>query len=560
MLRWRRVSNIAAAFVAALFVFPSAANADESVGSTRFEAAAWMEPLAELLVTEDADARDDGAYDELIARVLNEEPVWSDVADAIRSMSYPDLQTSGDAELRATVCTDGVERPWVLVPPSGYDPAHPTPLLVVLHGGVGRATLIDDPLEYATESHFVGLARDRGWFALLPFGQIEATWWDEVGYESIESLVRTVKREYNIDDDRVYMSGFSDGASAGFFFAMTMPTDYAAIVALNGHIGVGSLDGDQPTYAQNMAAVPVYATTTFDDGLYPSWKMQGTIEMAQRAGGDILYRELAGEHDLTPFAGTEMPLIGDFLDRHPRDPFPPSIQWESTGALFGRCRWISIDAYAPGKTARWHRDYNVEMIDDRITFGFHPDWDGSEEGNGIPVDGLSDGDYPATRMGLLAGDVIVGAGTPAAEEERATVMDIGTLDDLNAFKETLERGDAFSLVVMRDEGRMTLDGALDPVGYYNIFKREVPTAAVRAHVSGNRVHIDPSALGAFSVYIYPELFNLDEKITVMVGEDVLFDATVEPDLAYTLRDYLERRDRSMLCAARLSFDLGGRGE
>ncbi len=555
MDRQRRVSIILAAFTAAFLVLPGGAIADEADGSTDVESPAWKEPLAQLLAAED-----DGVRDDLIARVLDLEPAWTDVAEAIRTMPFPDPQTSGDVELRTTLCTDGVERPWVLVPPSDYDPARPTPLLVVLHGGVGRATIIDDPLEYATESHFVGLARDRGWFALLPFGQIDATWWDEVGYDNIESLVRTVKREYNIDDDRIYMSGFSDGASAGFFFAMTMPTDYAAIVALNGHIGVGSLDGDQPTYAQNMAAVPVYATTTFDDGLYPSWKMRSTIHMAQRAGGDILYRELAGEHDLTPFADTEMPLIGDFLERHPRDPFPPSVRWESTGALFGRCRWISIDAYAPGRTAKWHRDHNVEIIDDRITFGFHPDWEGSEEGTGIPVDGLSDGDYPATRMGLLAGDVIVGAGTPATDDERATSMDIGTLDDLNEFKATIERGDAFSLDVLREDERVTLEGALDPVGYYNIFKREVPTAAVRASVSGNRVRVEPSALGEFSVYVYPGLFNLDEKVTVTVGEDVLFDAIVEPDLEYMLRDYLARRDRSMLCAARLSFDLRDGGE
>ncbi len=556
MLRPIRVFALLAACVAAFLVLPVTAVADDSDGGqVSGEVPAWMEPLAELMATTDA-----GAHDELIDRVLEAEPSWSDVAGAIRSMPFPDPQTSGDAELRTTVCTDGVERPWVLVPPSSYDPARPTPLLVVLHGGVSRATIIDDPLEYAVESHFVGLARDRGWFALLPFGQIDATWWDEVGYENIESLIRTVKREYNIDDDRVYMSGFSDGSSAGFFFAMTMPTDYAAIAALNGHIGVGSLDGDQPTYAQNMAAVPVYATTTFNDGLYPSWKMRSTIEMAQDAGGDILYRELAGEHDLTPFADTEMPLIGDFLDRHPRDPFPPFLQWEATGELFGRCRWVSIDAFAPGVPAEWHLDYNVPLIDDRITFGFHPDWDGSEEGNGIPVDGLSDGDYPATRMGLLAGDTIVGAATPATDDERATSMDIGTLDDLNEFKETLERGDAFSLDVLREGVEVTLDGALDPVGYYNIFKREVPTAAIRASVSGNRIRVEPSALGAFSVYIYPQLLNLDERVTVTSGESVLFDAVVEPDLEYTLRDYVERRDRSMLCAAKLSFDLLDMGE
>jgi len=543
--------SIAVAFVAAFLLAAVPAVAQVSAaGRTNAGEPEWAAPLHELLT-----AGDPAVQDELIARVLDADPAWVELVAAIRSTPHPDPRSSGDAELRTTVCADGVERPWVLVPPADYDPAEPTPLLVVLHGGVGRATVIEDPLEYAAESHFVGLARDRGWFALLPFGQIEATWWDEVGYENIESLIRTVKREYNIDDDHVSMAGFSDGASAGFFFAMTMPTDYASIIALNGHIGVGSLDGDQPTYARNMAAVPVYTTTTFDDGLYPSWKMRSTIRMAQEAGGDILYRELAGEHDMDPFAETEVPLIGDFIERHPRDPFPPSLIWEATGELFGRCRWFSIDAYTPGEPAAWHTDYNAAIVDDRITFGFHPNWDADEEGAGVLVDGLSEGDYPATRMGLEAGDVIVAGGRPADASSGKGAIEIASLDDLNAFKATLERGDRFTLDVVREGERVTLAGALDPTGYYNVFKRERPTAAARVSVSGNRVTVEPSMLGEFSIYVYPEIFNLDEPVTVMAGDEVLFDSLVEPDLEYTLRDFIERRDRAMLCAARLSFEL-----
>ncbi len=43
----------------------------------------------------------------------------------------------------------------LLVVPEFYDPSRPTPLLVVLHGGVGRAGIMDDPLGYAAEDGFV---------------------------------------------------------------------------------------------------------------------------------------------------------------------------------------------------------------------------------------------------------------------------------------------------------------------------------------------------------------------------------------------------------------------
>ncbi len=82
----------------------------------------------------------------------------------------------------------------------------------------------------------------------------------------------------------MWLGGFSDGASAAFLYGMVAPNDYAAFVALNGHMGVGSLDGNLPTYAPNLANTPVYAVTTFDDPLYPARVMRRTIEMAREAG------------------------------------------------------------------------------------------------------------------------------------------------------------------------------------------------------------------------------------------------------------------------------------
>lgn len=40
---------------------------------------------------------------------------------------------------------------------------------------------------------------------LFPSEQESATRWDEVGMTNTRKLVRTVKREFNMDDDRVWM-------------------------------------------------------------------------------------------------------------------------------------------------------------------------------------------------------------------------------------------------------------------------------------------------------------------------------------------------------------------
>ncbi len=499
--------------------------------------AGWEEALDVLVA-----AADDADRASLIADVLDYAPSWQEVATRIQSATFPAADTVGQAVLRATVCIDTVERPWVLQIPPDYDPAVPTPLLVVLHGGVGSAKVHDDPLGYVAESEQGALALERGWISVFPFGQAGATWFDEVGMTNIRNLVRAVKRELNVDDDRVWMAGFSDGASAGFAHAMLAPSDYAAFVALNGHMGVASLDFDQSTYAPSMSATPVFATTTFDDGLYPSHKMRRSIEMARDAGADIYYREFPGSHDFDDVKD-ELPAVARFLERHPRDPFPPRIVWETGSGDFGECRWFAIDRITTDEPAPWHEDHNVALTDDRVTIGFQPDYE--FEGTGIRVGILSDGDYPARNIGLKAGDVIV----------KADAARLDSLPDLNEWKGTVKRGDAFEMTVLRDGGEVVLRGELPEVAGYFIFKRDVPSAAIRADFAANHLEVTASRVGSFRFLVHPDMVVLDQNLVIEVDGEVVFDDIVRPDLEFLLDNYLDNRDRKLLYVAEVVIEL-----
>jgi dienelactone hydrolase len=501
--------------------------------------AAWQEALGQLVLAPEGSAEREA----LVREVLEADPDWKDVVDEIGSMSFPDAAEKGVPVLRSIVSSDGVERPWVLTVPESYDPEEPTPLLVILHGGVGRADIIEDPLEYAAEHGFLPIATELGAIAAFPLGQAGATWWDDVGMGNIREIVRTVKREHNVDDDRVWMIGFSDGASAGFCHAMLDPSDYAAIVALNGHMGVPSLDGGLSTFAPNMANTPLYAVTTFDDGLYPSDRMRPTLDMALEAGGDILYREFPGEHDF-PYPADELPAIIRFLDRHARDPFPPRVVWETATPGFGRCHWLAIDRVTLDDPADWHTDHNAPMINDRVTIGFQPNYD--YEGEGVEVSLIvEDEGYPAEEMGLLAGDVIV-AGNGRS---------IADMDGLGEFKATLERGDPFDLTVLREGEELVLPGMIPEPTNYLVFTRDAPSGIARASYSANRIDVEASRVGALRVLVHPEMIRIEEDLVVRVNGEIVFEEPVAPDLSYLLSNFLEHRDRRLLYVAEVAVEL-----
>jgi predicted esterase len=497
----------------------------------------WQEALDELLAA--PQGADTAA---LVSEVVAGRPAWADVAARIEAVAFAEPPARGEPILRTVTAADSLTLPWVLVVPAGYDPSVPTPLIVDLHGGVSRPEPEEDPVAYVRDDPITAFAAREGWLALFPFGCLGATWWDEAGMANVRSLVRAVKRECNVDDDRVWLGGFSDGASAAFLYAMVAPDDYAAFVALNGHMGVGSLDGNLPTYAPNMANTPVYAVTTFDDPLYPSRVMRRTIDMARSAGADILYRELPGTHDFD-YADEELPRIAAFLKGHPRDRFPSRIVWEVAAPEYGACRWLAVDAVTVDDAAPWHADFNVALPDDRVSVGFFPDW--SYEGEGVLVGGLSEGDTAARDLRLAPGDVIVAGGGRTVRSG----------DDLEDYKATLARGGPISLTVMRNGRMLVLEGRIPDVAFYNCFKRDRPSALARASFSANRVDVEASRVGALRILVHPDMFRLDRNVVVAVNGEVVFDAPVVPDVGFMLENFVGNRDRSLLYVAEVAISL-----
>jgi hypothetical protein len=500
----------------------------------------WRADLDRVLAMEPGPERD-----AVVGAVAGAAPGWNEIRLHIQAMEF-DPPRDTLAILDSTMCTDGVTRPWVLYVSTHYDPATPAPLLVRIHGAVGTPRVRSDALKYGSEDEFAIGIQERGWLGIYPMGQEGATWWDEVGMANIHNLIRRVKRDYNVDDDRVYMCGFSDGGSGAFAHAMLAPTDYAAFLALNGHMGVASRSGDMSLYAPNMMNTPIYATTTHDDRLYPTAKMQVTFDMAAAAGADIMYRTFAGEHDFEDIR-SDLGFMWEFLERHPRDPFPSSIVWEAADRKYGACRWFAVEGVTAAPAERWHGDHNATLVDDRITFGFIADYE--YEGDGVYVGRVLEG-TAAEAMGLLADDIIV----------RGEDMHIGNSNELDAYKQGLRRGGPFGVTVKRGDELVVLRGSLPEPENYLLFKRKQPSARADVTCLGNHIMIRASRLGAFRVLVHPDMVNLDENLVITVNRKVVYDDRVEPDLEFMIRNFLENRDRKLLYVAAVDISLEPDGE
>jgi len=107
-------------------------------------------------------------------------------------------------------------RSYRLYVPTGYDPSEPMPIVVALHGrpdsGIGFSVITQLHLT-AERENFVVLYPDGinlGWNYVKDIRQYSrGDTWDDV--QHLKDLVLTINRHVNIDLNRVYATGFSNG-------------------------------------------------------------------------------------------------------------------------------------------------------------------------------------------------------------------------------------------------------------------------------------------------------------------------------------------------------------
>lgn len=156
---------------------------------------------------------------------------------------------------------DGMTRTYILRVPKAYDATKPLPLVVALHGWMGRASDFELTSNMAQESEkegFVmvapnGAGNPQGWNA--GFIDLSGKNLDDVKF--IDELIDKVESEVGIDTDRVFVAGHSNGAFMAHFLGARLSTKLAAIAAVAGTIGVPVKDGGFNTIPEPVAPVSV---------------------------------------------------------------------------------------------------------------------------------------------------------------------------------------------------------------------------------------------------------------------------------------------------------------
>ena len=264
---------------------------------------------------------------------------------------------------------EGEDFPYYVSLPDDYDPAQSYAVEFALHGGVGR------PKPAAGENFWERTlsrlnAEDR--FMVVPLAWQDAYWWADKQADNLTAILRELKSRFNIDENRVYLSGVSDGGTGAYFFAFKQPTEWAAFLPYIGHPGVlrnPNSGGGFRLYFENLANKPLYIVNSENDRLYPAASLTSFMEILDQADVDYTWRVIAGGGHNTEWMPEERDAIEAFKAANPRDPFPDEIQWVADRSdRYNRNQWILIDEISEADRAsllRVQRDGNNYSIDAR---------------------------------------------------------------------------------------------------------------------------------------------------------------------------------------------------
>lgn len=245
-----------------------------------------------------------------------------------------------------TIMHGGLVREYILYVPASYNPDAAAPLVLNFHG------YTSNNFEQMFYGDFRPIADTAGFIVVHPLGTVDLLgnphWnvgWgtstvDDVGFTA--ALIDTLSAAYNINQERVYSTGMSNGGFMSYQLACKLSNRIAAIASVTGTMTIGTPGTCSPSH------------------LTPIMEIHGTSDGTVPYNGNILFESIpsvlsywaAFNHcDATPIITDEDdidPNDGSTVEHHLYDNGDNGIALEHYKVINGGHTWPGTAFSGPG--------------------------------------------------------------------------------------------------------------------------------------------------------------------------------------------------------------------
>jgi predicted esterase len=233
----------------------------------------------------------------------------SALLDPISKGEHPLRAKRGDVHWAYRSAVDNTVQPYRFFVPTVYDAKKKWPMVVALHGMGG-----DENSFFAAYDNGAirRIAEERGYIVVCPKGRQPASMYLAAAERDVIDVIKEMKREFSIDDDRVYLMGHSMGGYGSWSVAVNHPDLFAAIGPIAG--------GGMPQTVARLSAIkhiPWIVIHGDKDPTVPVDESRKMVKAGEGLGIKIKYVEVPGGNH-SNIVVPAFKDIFDWFDAHKR--------------------------------------------------------------------------------------------------------------------------------------------------------------------------------------------------------------------------------------------------
>jgi poly(3-hydroxybutyrate) depolymerase len=249
---------------------------------------------------------------------------------------------------------DDSEQPYGLYIPKNFDAQKKYPLVIMLHGAGSNHRLslrrVFGKSNGAGEtdvetSRVFPEFKDVDYIVASPYAR-GTMGYQGVAEKDVMDVLADVKKRFNIDEDRTYLTGLSMGGGGTLWIGLTRPDIWAAIAPVCPAPPQGTED-----LARNALNYPAWFHHGDKDQAVPVAVSRDWTAKMKELGSTVEYTEYPGVNHNSWENAYANAQIFDWFSKFTRDPHPPRVRFASKSYKYNKAYWVTLDHYVPGVLA-----------------------------------------------------------------------------------------------------------------------------------------------------------------------------------------------------------------
>ena len=207
----------------------------------------------------------------------------------------------------------------------------PLPLVIVLHGMGGSGDNTVAKWAKRLNDEFIVLCPS------YPMG----AWWARPAEDMVLALLDHIREQYNVDDNRVFLAGLSNGAIGVYTIGMFYPDRFAGLIPI-----AGSITPRFMNFLINLRNTPIYMIQGAHDPIFP-------IQLSRRVNkilSDMHYPVVYREHEEKGMAHgghflpeNEIPSLIEWIKKQKRSLNPTRVRMTRENNHLGAIHWARLN-------------------------------------------------------------------------------------------------------------------------------------------------------------------------------------------------------------------------